>query len=590
MYFFHPIQQSAAHVYHSALPLSPESSVLRSTLLRDVRIAEFYGRPDSWGPVVRTIKATVGRITCMATVGRGIAAACDDGTVSVYDSTTGALRVSLSPEYPTEAVRGSPDGSILFCTHRASPSITLWDIQTGGLIHTFALASQVNDTAVSLNGRYLSCGLPDGSIRVWEVAKRAECSAFGIGWPVLHLCWLAPEERLAIVDLVSLYIFDVVARTVIYTLRVPDSVCDTAYSRELDQLAIMTSSGSESTITVIDPRTGVSSVPCRIRQQLSCFAFSQTTKELVCGIQTHGLYLFNTSMADGKQFDHPAKITSVSTLSNGTIVVNAAGFGIQLLNLDSGYPPSGQPIEPRTVVLPIVGEEGIVEIAPATYDYITLLEAATMRQLITIPGSGSFARNRTVCASLANLVAVFYCVQSGKMELQLWRFGNELPEWTMRTDEPPSVARISPAGTRLVIYCTAYDQNHVRIYDTRAGEFLAELPLDRRSPLLDITFDLDDRFFSHHNTRRIPYVLATRSVSDGFVYSISRQRPLPPAFQQRRWPFFLDNSEQWVVSGSQRICWIPPGYIGSLKASFCWAGNSLIMAGQDGILRMLTFR
>lgn len=63
-----------------------------------------------------------------------IAAARDDGTVGIYDSITGVLRLSLSPPQSIQMITGSPDGSILFCTHRESPSITLWDMQTGGLV------------------------------------------------------------------------------------------------------------------------------------------------------------------------------------------------------------------------------------------------------------------------------------------------------------------------------------------------------------------------------------------------------------------------------------------------------------------------
>jgi len=244
MHFFHPIQQSAPHTYHSALPLSPSSPILRSTFFREkTLITRFFGRPDNWGSVIRTIKGTVGRFTCMTTIGRRIAAACDDGTVSIYDSVTGVLRLSLNPEHPVELVTGSPDGSILFCAHQWKPSVTLWDVQTGGLIHTFMLGSHVENTAISLEGRYLACGLLDGSVHVWEVATRTECPPFGDGFPVMHLRWLAPEEQLVVVNLASLCIWDVVTGKTLYTLRMLDQVWGTAYSQKLNQLAVATTWG-----------------------------------------------------------------------------------------------------------------------------------------------------------------------------------------------------------------------------------------------------------------------------------------------------------------------------------------------------------
>ena len=594
MHFFHPIQQSAPHIYHSALPLSPSSPLLRLTFPREkTLIARFYGRPDDWGPVIRTIKGAVGRFKCMTTIGHRIAAACNDGTVTIYDSVTGVLRLSLSPEYPVEAVTGSPDSSMIFCTHRQDPSITLWDIQTGGLIHTFMLKSQVNDTAISLEGRYLACGLSDGSVHFWEVAKRKECPAFGDGFPVTHLCWLAPEEQLVVVNLASLRILDVVTGTALYTLRMPDPVCGTAYSQKLNQLAVATSSGGESIITTIDPRTGVSSTSSRIQRRLSCLTFSQTTKELVCGMRTNGLQLFNITAKRWKQFDHPATIMSVSTLSNGTVVADAAGSSIQLLSLDGGYAPSRQLIAPALRVYTF-NDNRIIAIVPLIQTCVMLLESTAMLPLLTIPGQGdglSVLRAVVLCASLESFTAVRCFAEDGKENMQLWRFGNGSPEWTVEVDGQPSIGRISPARTRLVTFHTAHYQVYVCVRDVGDGRLLEKLLLHDRPALpLDITFDSEDRFYSHHPTYRVPYVLVSPSGSDAPNHSITCGRRFDIAFQLPSRRFSLDDSREWVVSGSQRICWIPPGYIGPAQASYCWAGSSLVMAGQDGTLRKLTFQ
>ena len=120
---------------------------------------------------MRTITASSKRFTSMTTFGHSIAAACDDGTMNIYDSVTGVLRLSLNPLDPVQTIRGSPDSSIVFCTHN-TPTITGWDIQTGGLIHTFVLEKTVKDIAVSLTGRYLACRLSNKSVKVWEVAGK----------------------------------------------------------------------------------------------------------------------------------------------------------------------------------------------------------------------------------------------------------------------------------------------------------------------------------------------------------------------------------------------------------------------------------
>ena len=179
MHFFYLIQQSAPHIYHSALSLSPKSSTFRSGIPQvNTLIAEFPGCPDTWGAVIRTITANSGCFTCITTFSHRIAATSDDGTIGVYDSVTGALRLSLSPADPVRAIKGSPDGSILFCAHKG-PSITVWDIQTGGLINTFALESQVEDIAVSSTGCSIACGLSGGIVKIWEVANNTEVAEIG---------------------------------------------------------------------------------------------------------------------------------------------------------------------------------------------------------------------------------------------------------------------------------------------------------------------------------------------------------------------------------------------------------------------------
>ena len=71
---------------------------------------------------------------------------------------------------------------------------------------------------------------------------------------------------------------------------------------------------------------------------------------------------------------------------------------------------------------------------------------------------------------------------------------------------------------------------------------------------------------------------------------MNRAHPSFPEWPRGRGSLDLDETQEWVVSGSKKICWIPPGYIGSVQPSYHWIGHSLVMAGQDGVLRKLTFR
>ena len=73
---------------------------------------------------MRTIATSSKTFTSIETSSNKIAASRDDGTLDLYDSVTGVLRLSLNLADTAQDIRGSPDGSLLFCTHK-TPSITV---------------------------------------------------------------------------------------------------------------------------------------------------------------------------------------------------------------------------------------------------------------------------------------------------------------------------------------------------------------------------------------------------------------------------------------------------------------------------------
>jgi len=538
----------------------------------------------------------------MTAIGRGstarIAAARDDGTVGIYDSVTGVLRLSLSPPHSVQAMTGSPDGFILFCTHQGIPSeITMWDIQTGGLVHTFTLTTEATDTAVSLNGRYLACGLSDGTVNVWEVANRTGGPVFGNGEPIACLCWLAPEGWFMVANGALLHIRDI-ANGIVSTrsFEMRDPVRGAAYFQKPDPggLAVVTGSGTNNSLTIINIQTRKLGTSYRFRQQFSRFAFSQTTEVLMYGPETRGLVLTDVFSKRETKLDLPATITSVSKLSNGTMVANAAGIGIQLLSPDDGFTPAPQLIPPTLNVYPL--DKGrITAIVPTSHDRIILLETAIMSEVLVIPAwqkhlSVHIDRTVILCASLKKKIAVHCLAKRGQEYLQLRKFDDQYPRWTTQVNKPPSAGDISPAYAWLVTFHYARSQSDVCIWDMHSGSLVARLDIGRSRPPLNITFGSGDTFRVYHDTHRTTYSVATSLQSGTPTHSIvcgKQRRSVGQAQKQR---YFVDDSHEWVVSGSQRICWIPPGYIGPDRASHCWAGSSLVMAGQDGTLRKLVFR
>lgn len=56
-------------------------------------------------------------------------------------------------------------------------------------------------------------------------------------------------------------------------------------------------------------------------------------------------------------------------------------------------------------------------------------------------------------------------------------------------------------------------------------------------------------------------------------------------------PYALDENLEWVLDAkSRRVFWVPPGYIHETEDAHFFVGSSIVMAGQDKVVRKLTFK
>ena len=223
-----------------------------------------------------------------------------------------------------------------------------------------------------------------------------------------------------------------------------------AYSQKLNHLAVVTSLGTGSSITIIYAHAGAYSYSHRFQQRLSCLNFSETTKMIVYGdgrpvdwsrsvsragtavtsrpssrtrirmeslsqrirekrtsiyhtlryyIHLSSVYPFprwqlsnraSYTIHASKRFDFPAMIKSIPILSNGIVVANAMDSGIQLLSLDGASIPLLQPIPP-TLTVHALNEGRVIVIVPINRDCAILLETATTSQVLTIPARNNLS-------------------------------------------------------------------------------------------------------------------------------------------------------------------------------------------------------
>jgi WD40 repeat protein len=583
MHFFLLIQQSALHIYHSALPLSPRlSTFFPSIRYKDTLITSFDERPYTWGAVVRTIRRNPGSFTYNTTFGHRIAAACDNSMVVVYGSVTGMLELSLSPAEPVHAMGGSPDGSVLFCRHQG-PSVTLWDIQTGGLIHTFVLRSAVVDIAISLKGRYLAYRLSDGSVKFSEIAYKTEGAAIRSGSQVANFCWMEPEEQLAVAEGMSVQIWDVASGEVLKRLTVGYPVFGMVHSQGSNQLVVVTRSGDDSAAKTISPLGGTSSAWYWTKRKLSHFTFSHATNELVCGAEVPTLELFDISTLRWRCFKHPAITGFVSPLPSGFVAASGVGPDIQMLSLDKKY--TSQMATQETLSVPRVHpDEGktIAVLRPGLS--VILAKPTTTSVLLTVP-SNELPRSRIFAGTL-------YLTLEDRTEfLQFWmsdggehlEFCDEASKGAMGVKgssldiSPLEISRAS-LGIRLVTFHDAGHETRLCVRDAQNGQSQAEKSFKKfhLAQLLRLKFELKafgKNSFIHFDHPHTPNV------------SCHRQQPL--VVESPDGLYHVEDNMEWVVRGSKRVLWIPPGYVRSGQPSYCWTESTLIMYGQDGTLRML---
>ena len=155
--FFEPISVSATHIYHSALELSPLSSIVRR-LYYQQRYASsprvIVGNQDSWDQQLVTSCKYDRSLCTWSPCGRFIAVGDRDG-VEIRDSLSFELLSTLMPTRPGRGLIGqlsySMDGRSVASTF--GTLLVIWDIQTGGVAKEIEYGGFYNVAlAWSLNG------------------------------------------------------------------------------------------------------------------------------------------------------------------------------------------------------------------------------------------------------------------------------------------------------------------------------------------------------------------------------------------------------------------------------------------------------
>jgi WD40 repeat protein len=127
-------------------------------------------------PAIRTIRASKGRVECVAFSPDGtlLASGSNDHTVKLWDVQTGEVKRPLAGhDFIVGAVAFSPDGQTLV-SGAWDDTVKLWDVNSGRLKTTIKTSNGVFAVAVSPDGKLLATGgrsneHPENNLELWEM-------------------------------------------------------------------------------------------------------------------------------------------------------------------------------------------------------------------------------------------------------------------------------------------------------------------------------------------------------------------------------------------------------------------------------------
>ena len=604
MYFFYPIQQCAQHIYHTALPLSPLSTLRRVNqqgISRDrTHVAGFSGAPLNWGLLLTTISVGPRRPTAIATFAEKIAVACED-VVNIYDAVTFVLEQSLRTPQSVTRIQGSENGSILYSTH--ARSVRLWDIQTGGLIEILHTQSEINDTVISRENGHIACHLSDGSVTIQNGHTKNQDS-FRCVQPVVTTCWLS-STGLAVATKNYIHICNMDARTISGVGDVFDPVWGMVLRS--GELVVGTSkpgaAGNQESYSFSTITYGRHSTPQIRKGFIGRFNFGgkltspiPVASKIVSITPPNGVQVFNTTNSLWIKPPLLEKAKSLAVSLDGNLVVQTEG-SVQIFSLDVLEREASGKERQLSHAYPLGGKHAV---CLDTNRHITIIELETLRSIhpttdTLLPESLSTKPSpptREPCSR--GPVAEF----GVPVVVQAWSSQAPLPSWTEGAEEEALLGGSSPTCTRTV---TLFDlpQPEIRVKEVTDGTILAKLPLEDYGSVgtgvaYDLTFDSETRFHlkvdGPVNHLQIPFDIVA-SPSGRYPYTIKQGEPVPLSQPRTRSPYTFDVNHEWVLDAqSRKICWIPPDIMRRGSGGHFWVRASLVMLGSDSVVRKLSFK
>ncbi|KAI9039276.1 uncharacterized protein KD926_009718 [Aspergillus affinis] len=287
MRHYHTLWHWPLQIYSSAIIFSPESSVVKRENMH--KIPAWLGRAppmeDRWTPMIQTLAGhseTVWRVA-FSPDGKQIASGSDDGSIKIWDTTTGSLQKTLSGSHPKTS--------------------------SGHWKHITALAF-LPDSKLMISGNY------DGSIMLWDTTagERQEIADhFGIS--KVNYSHLQPPEEGG------------------FGLHAG------AFSTDCKQIAAFGWSRDTTAIMLLDTATWeLQKILEGHSQRCLTLAFSSDNRQLVSGSADCTVRLWDTTTGDLQKtlVGHTEMVQSVAFSPDGKQIVSGSNDAVNLWNAATG--------------------------------------------------------------------------------------------------------------------------------------------------------------------------------------------------------------------------------------------------------------
>ncbi|KAG8990820.1 hypothetical protein FRB94_013083 [Tulasnella sp. JGI-2019a] len=401
-----PIGDSPPHIYHSALAFTPSHTSL----------SRVYGHLVENGPRPRRgclqqwTRRTKQRCVAWSPDGRRIVSGSDDGTLCLWDPSTGAP-VGEAWKFHTGVVRciaWSPDSKMIV-SGSDDHSIQLWNSTTGARIgdawngHTDLVLS----VAWSPDGKRVASGSADHTLRVWDPSTGEpvpEAWMGHTGW-LWYVAWSPEGKRIAFrSNDGTIRLWELSTGAVIGKPWEGEYMCvlSLAWSPDGSKIVCGTERG---TLRLWDVHTGepVGDPWKGHIGAVLCVAWSRDGKMVVSGSQDNTLILWDPSTGmpiRGAWNGHTEDVRCLSWSPDGKMIVSGSYDGTLILwNSVTGEPrrlgqwgPNGH-----------IGHVYCLGLAPGSDSVVSISSDGTVRLWDTSSGAlvGQPARQTTAVTQLS---------------------------------------------------------------------------------------------------------------------------------------------------------------------------------------------